>query len=63
VIELPKVPLNRSGHYKVLAALERADDHTGKPGVFEDPVVDGGIKGGVGGGCAELENPALCRPS
>ena len=49
-IELPKVPMNRSAHYKVLAALDRADVHTGKPGQFDDPIVLGGIKGGVGGG-------------
>lgn len=53
VIELPKVPLNRSAHYKVLAALER----TGGAGAgadpqapFEPPRVIGGIKGGVGNG-------------
>ena len=50
VVELPKVPMNRAAHYKVLAALERADDHAGKVGVFDEPIVDGGIKGGVGGG-------------
>jgi ABC-type phosphate transport system substrate-binding protein len=50
VIELPKVPLNRSAHYKVLAALERAPGETGKPGTFADPEVVGGIKGGLGGG-------------
>jgi phosphate transport system substrate-binding protein len=50
VIELPKVPLNRGAHYKVLAALERALDATGKPGHFDDPEVVGGIKGGIGGG-------------
>jgi hypothetical protein len=49
-IELPKVPMNRSAHYKVLAALDRADVHTGEPGQFDDPIVVGGIKGGVGGG-------------
>jgi phosphate transport system substrate-binding protein len=50
VIELPKVPMNRSAHYKVLAALERAPGETGKAGVYEDPEVIGGIKGGVNGG-------------
>lgn len=50
VIELPKVPLNRSQHYKVLAALERMPGAIGKPGQFDDPEVVGGIKGGVGGG-------------
>ena len=50
VIELPKVPLNRAAHYKVLAALERAPGETGKPGQFADPEVVGGIKGGLGGG-------------
>jgi hypothetical protein len=49
-IELPKVPLNRSAHYKVLAALDRSDIHTGPAGQYSDPVVVGGIKGGVGGG-------------
>jgi phosphate transport system substrate-binding protein len=50
VIELPKVPLNRHAHYKVLAALERAPGEPGKPGQYPDPEVVGGIKGGVGGG-------------
>lgn len=50
VIELPKVPLNRHAHYKVLAALERAPGEAGKPGQYSDPEVVGGIKGGVGGG-------------
>ena len=50
MIELPKVPLNRAAHYKVLAALERAPGTTGKPGRFDDPEVVGGIKGGLGGG-------------
>ncbi|MGQ0779161.1 MAG: PstS family phosphate ABC transporter substrate-binding protein [Pseudonocardiales bacterium] len=51
VIELPKVPLNRSQHYKVLAALERdPEDADGSQEQFKDPVVVGGIKGGVGTG-------------
>ncbi|WP_433829812.1 PstS family phosphate ABC transporter substrate-binding protein [Actinoplanes sp. CA-015351] len=50
VIELPKVPLNRSAHYKVLAALERAGGNGSDPGIFPAPVVIGGIKGGVRGG-------------
>lgn len=50
VIELPKVPMNRAAHYKVLAALERAETHTGAPGQFPEPEVEGGIKGGVGRG-------------
>nr|WP_240930111.1 substrate-binding domain-containing protein [Streptomyces coryli] len=52
VIELPKVPMNRSAHYKVLAALDRAPGD-GRPGPgepYDDPVVIGGIKGGVGNG-------------
>lgn len=49
VIELPKVPLNRSAHYKVLAALERATEN-GRREQFEAPEIDGGIKGGVGSG-------------
>ncbi|CAM05719.1 hypothetical protein A8924_6901 [Saccharopolyspora erythraea NRRL 2338] len=47
VIELPKVPLNRTAHYKVLAALDAAG---GTPENFEDPEIVGGIKGGVGRG-------------
>ncbi|MEV6492262.1 substrate-binding domain-containing protein [Actinoplanes sp. NPDC051633] len=50
MVELPKAPLNRGQHYKVLAVLEKGPDHVGKPGVYEDPEVIGGIKGGVGGG-------------
>ena len=46
VIELPKVSLNRSQHYKVLAAL----DTTGPTQDVEPPRVIGGIKGGVGSG-------------
>ncbi|WP_190085973.1 substrate-binding domain-containing protein [Streptomyces longisporoflavus] len=48
-IELPRVPLNRGTHYKVLAVLERDPDFpTGQD--FPDPVVVAGIKGGVRGG-------------
>lgn len=51
VIELPKVPLNRSAHYKVLAALERTDGTEPDPRAeFAPPEVIGGIKGGVGNG-------------
>ncbi|MGP3982923.1 substrate-binding domain-containing protein [Streptomyces sp. KR80] len=51
VIELPKVPLNRSAHYKVLAALERATENTeSRLEEFEAPEIVGGIKGGVGNG-------------
>ncbi|MFC7587947.1 substrate-binding domain-containing protein [Nonomuraea antimicrobica] len=50
IIELPKVPLNHSQHYKVLAALERAPDNTSGSLKFEDPRIVGGIKGGVGSG-------------
>lgn len=53
VIELPKVPLNKRAHYKVLAALEREPGSTGTHGVFEDPKIIGGIKGGVRGGRIE----------
>ncbi|RKN36890.1 PstS family phosphate ABC transporter substrate-binding protein [Streptomyces hoynatensis] len=50
-ILLPKVPLNRSAHYKVLAALERDPAVTTPPGrPFADPHVVGGVKGGVGSG-------------
>ncbi|GAA2404512.1 substrate-binding domain-containing protein [Streptomyces glaucosporus] len=53
VIELPKVPLNRSAHYKVLAALERTGEEgsgSGPRAEFDPPEVVGGIKGGVGNG-------------
>ncbi|MGP4002232.1 substrate-binding domain-containing protein [Streptomyces sp. 8N706] len=51
IIELPKVPLNRSAHYKVLAALERsADDMADHREEFDEPEIVGGIKGGVGNG-------------
>ncbi|MGD9484128.1 substrate-binding domain-containing protein [Streptomyces sp. TRM70308] len=51
VIELPKVPLNRSAHYKVLAVLERLPEEPVPPdGEFRAPEVVGGIKGGVGNG-------------
>ncbi|MCX2729976.1 substrate-binding domain-containing protein [Saccharopolyspora sp. NFXS83] len=46
VIELPKVPLNRGAHYKVLAALDHASDAEAE----SDPKVVGGIRGGVGTG-------------
>ncbi|MDT0445582.1 substrate-binding domain-containing protein [Streptomyces johnsoniae] len=51
VIQLPKVPMNRAAHYKVLAALERDAGETREPGAeFKPPKVVGGIKGGVGSG-------------
>ncbi|MGW0890853.1 substrate-binding domain-containing protein [Saccharopolyspora sp. NPDC002578] len=43
VIELPKVPLNRGAHYKVLAALDHAPDAEAEA----EPKVVGGIRGGV----------------
>lgn len=43
VVELPKVPMNRSAHYKVLAALERVSGVTGEPG---PPILEGDIKDG-----------------
>ncbi|WP_436521460.1 PstS family phosphate ABC transporter substrate-binding protein [Actinoplanes sp. HUAS TT8] len=43
VIELPRVPMNRSAHYKVLAALERVPGITGEPG---PPILEGDIKDG-----------------
>jgi phosphate transport system substrate-binding protein len=49
VIELPKVPMNRRDHYKVLVALERADGGRGSR-EYPPPKVDCTIKGGVGGG-------------
>ncbi|MGW5865821.1 PstS family phosphate ABC transporter substrate-binding protein [Streptomyces sp. NPDC055239] len=48
-IELPRVPLNRGTHYKVLAVLER-DPEFPVGQAFPDPVVVAGIKGGVRGG-------------
>lgn len=56
-IELPRVQLNRRCHYKVLAALDRADEATGPIGHYHDPRVSGGIRGGVGrGGIEETES-------
>ncbi|MFD6156822.1 PstS family phosphate ABC transporter substrate-binding protein [Nocardia sp. NPDC060256] len=42
VIDLPKVPLNRSEHYKILAILQRSEGS----GEYPVPVLTGGIKGG-----------------
>ncbi|WP_084497487.1 substrate-binding domain-containing protein [Nocardia amamiensis] len=42
VIDLPKVPLRKIDHYKVLAILQRSDG----TGSYPDPVLRGGIKGG-----------------
>ncbi|MEO3751563.1 substrate-binding domain-containing protein [Streptomyces sp. B6B3] len=52
LIELPKVPLNRNTHYKVLAALEREGDGPSgpPPREFPKPEVVGGITGGAGSG-------------
>ncbi|WP_250001078.1 PstS family phosphate ABC transporter substrate-binding protein [Actinoplanes sp. M2I2] len=50
LIELPKVPMNRHDHYKVLAALESSDGTTKSDGPYPDPLVVGTIKGGVGDG-------------
>ncbi|SCD47173.1 phosphate ABC transporter substrate-binding protein, PhoT family [Streptomyces sp. DvalAA-14] len=50
-IFLPRVPMNRSAHYKVLAALESLAPATGGDREeFPDPQVNGGVKGGVGSG-------------
>jgi phosphate transport system substrate-binding protein len=49
VIVLPKVPMNRRDHYKVLAALERDDGGRGNR-EYPPPKVDCTVKGGVGGG-------------
>ncbi|WP_069467002.1 PstS family phosphate ABC transporter substrate-binding protein, partial [Actinacidiphila rubida] len=50
-IYLPRVPMNRGAHYKVLAALESTSEPTGgRRTEFDDPRVSGGIKGGVGSG-------------
>ncbi|WP_405165993.1 substrate-binding domain-containing protein [Nocardia sp. NBC_01499] len=42
VIDLPKVPLNRGEHYKILAILQRSEG----AGEYPVPVLTGGIKGG-----------------
>ncbi|MET7767643.1 substrate-binding domain-containing protein [Nocardia sp. NPDC005366] len=42
VIDLPKVPLNRGDHYKVLAILQRSEGN----GEYPAPVLLGGIKRG-----------------
>lgn len=42
-IRLPRVPLNRYDHYKVLAALESTEGTPSK--AFERPKVNGGLKG------------------
>nr|WP_221333471.1 substrate-binding domain-containing protein [Nocardia transvalensis] len=42
VIDLPKVPMNRRDHYKVLAILQRTDGD----GVPPEPVLHGKLKGG-----------------
>ena len=42
VIDLPKVPLNRGDHYKVLAILQRSEGS----GEYPDPVLLGGIRRG-----------------
>ncbi|MEU5847076.1 substrate-binding domain-containing protein [Saccharopolyspora shandongensis] len=49
LVELPKVKLNSSAHYKVLVVLERAGDEDGG-GKIPDPEVVGTISGGVGSG-------------
>ncbi|ONI78779.1 phosphate ABC transporter substrate-binding protein [Actinosynnema sp. ALI-1.44] len=47
VVDLPRVPLNRNDHYKVLVVLERAaDDGNGGATKPKDPVVEAGILGG-----------------
>ncbi|MEV6275788.1 substrate-binding domain-containing protein [Nocardia sp. NPDC051832] len=42
VIDLPKVPLDRSDHYKILAILQRSEGNGGYPA----PVLVGGLKRG-----------------
>ncbi|WP_410655870.1 PstS family phosphate ABC transporter substrate-binding protein [Amycolatopsis sp. lyj-112] len=44
VIDLPRVPLNRGAHYKILAVLDRVPN--GTTDEFDDPQVVGEIKGG-----------------
>ncbi|MFJ4919540.1 PstS family phosphate ABC transporter substrate-binding protein [Streptomyces sp. NPDC088725] len=54
VISLPRVPMNRGAHYKVLAALEAAEvTGGGRQEGFEAPRIHGGIKGGVGSGAIQ----------
>ncbi|WP_250028394.1 PstS family phosphate ABC transporter substrate-binding protein [Paractinoplanes maris] len=50
LVELPKVPMNRHDHYKVLAALDSSDGTKKGDGPYPDPIVVGTIKGGVGDG-------------
>ncbi|WP_308121295.1 substrate-binding domain-containing protein [Paractinoplanes bogorensis] len=50
LVELPKVPMNRHDHYKVLAALDSTDGRKKTDGAYPDPIVVGTIKGGVGDG-------------
>ncbi|MCY1142944.1 substrate-binding domain-containing protein [Actinoplanes sp. Pm04-4] len=50
LVELPKVPMNRHDHYKVLAALDNSDGVKKGDGPYPDPIVVGTIKGGVGDG-------------
>jgi phosphate transport system substrate-binding protein len=47
-IELPRVPLNRGQHYKVLAVLDCAGEEPARP--YAKPKPKGGIKRGVGRG-------------
>ncbi|WP_026425268.1 substrate-binding domain-containing protein [Actinokineospora inagensis] len=47
-IRLPRVPLNRKAHYKVLAVLERDGPNPGRE--YPEPVLIGAIKGGVRSG-------------
>lgn len=42
VIDLPRVPLNRADHYKILAILQRSEGS----GAYPASVLSGGIKGG-----------------
>lgn len=56
-IELPKAPLNRGKHYKVMAVLERSSADHGHRRGFAPPEVVGGIKGGVlSGGIEQTES-------
>jgi len=50
LVELPKVPMNRHDHYKVLAALDSPHGVKKSDGPYPDPIVVGTIKGGVGDG-------------
>ncbi|WP_020666763.1 PstS family phosphate ABC transporter substrate-binding protein [Amycolatopsis nigrescens] len=57
MVLLPKAPMNRGQHYKVLTVLQRDPHLPGDRTEFEEPQVVGGIKGGAGrGGIQETKS-------